>query len=287
MTSTQSSGEGVRAFYASEIQAVANLKSDRLVAALARIPRERFLGPGPWQVYAGDVGMGGGTYYTTPDADPARVYHNVVVALDASRLLNNGLPSLGAAWIEALAIRPGARIAHIGCATGYFTALIAEVSAPLGSVTAFEIDDGLAARAKENLAPWQHVSVERDGTALSGQYDAILVSAGVTHPLPNWLDALKPGGRLLVPLTTDMGGGTIGKGWMLKIEQTERHFAARFGGIVAIYHCTGARSAAMVPLLQKAFTSWGFAEVKRLRRDQHLADSGCWLHADTWCLSKQ
>src|SRR5205809_900245 len=44
----------------------------------------------------------------TPDADPARVYHNIVVAIDASRQLFNGQPATLAPWLDALA--PGGRM---------------------------------------------------------------------------------------------------------------------------------------------------------------------------------
>ena len=37
--------------------------------------REAFLGPGPWEVFAG------GTYIRTPSADPAFVYQDVLVRL--------------------------------------------------------------------------------------------------------------------------------------------------------------------------------------------------------------
>lgn len=33
------------------------------------------------------------------------------------------------------------------------------------------------------------------------QVDHIVASAGATHPLRSWLDALLPGGRLLFPMT--------------------------------------------------------------------------------------
>ena len=40
----------LRQFYADELRAVANLQSEALVRAFAKVPREHFLGPGPWQV---------------------------------------------------------------------------------------------------------------------------------------------------------------------------------------------------------------------------------------------
>lgn len=39
-----------RRFYAEELRAVAGIRSDALVEAFATVPREAFLGPGPWQV---------------------------------------------------------------------------------------------------------------------------------------------------------------------------------------------------------------------------------------------
>jgi protein-L-isoaspartate(D-aspartate) O-methyltransferase len=46
------------------------------------------------------------------------------------------------------------------------------------------------------------------GDALGRPFDAadcITVNAGATHPPAAWLDGVAPGGRLLLPLTTDEG----------------------------------------------------------------------------------
>jgi len=40
----------IRQFFAEEIRAVANIRTDALANAFAKIPREDFLGPGPWQI---------------------------------------------------------------------------------------------------------------------------------------------------------------------------------------------------------------------------------------------
>ena len=47
-----------RRFYAEEIEAVARLRSAAVVDALASVPRERFLRPGPWTVLA-DIDING------------------------------------------------------------------------------------------------------------------------------------------------------------------------------------------------------------------------------------
>ncbi|HEX8889136.1 MAG TPA: hypothetical protein VF779_08160, partial [Pyrinomonadaceae bacterium] len=113
--------EDLRQFYAEEIRAVANVQSEAIVAAFAKVPREKFLGPGPWQIANPDSwqamssAKGGGSYRTTPDADPKHLYHNILIAIDASRHLNNGQPSGLAMWIDALEIEPGEKVLHVGC----------------------------------------------------------------------------------------------------------------------------------------------------------------------------
>jgi protein-L-isoaspartate(D-aspartate) O-methyltransferase len=42
-----------------------------------------------------------------------------------------------------------------------------------------------------------------------GPVDALIINAGATHPMPGWLSALKPGGRMLLPLTTERGDGIV------------------------------------------------------------------------------
>lgn len=92
-----------RRFYAEEVRFSANIAAPALVEAFATVPRERFLGPGPWRCGGIDSWMGGDRgYFPTPDASPRHVYHNVIVSIDPARELNNGHPGTLAAWIDAL-----------------------------------------------------------------------------------------------------------------------------------------------------------------------------------------
>jgi hypothetical protein len=84
-------------WYAEEIRAVAHLTSDAVVEAFARVPRETFLGAGPWQIARSFDQPP--HYRVTPDADPRHIYHNVLIAIDPARQLHNGLPSALAQWI--------------------------------------------------------------------------------------------------------------------------------------------------------------------------------------------
>lgn len=120
-----------RRFYAEEIQAVSNLSALEVIDALATIPRERFLPPGPWTV-RGEADFQAPPRQT-PDADPRHVHHNVAVAIDASRLLFNGAPSVVAMAIDALRPTAGDRVLHVGAGLGYYTALLAHCVAPAGA----------------------------------------------------------------------------------------------------------------------------------------------------------
>jgi protein-L-isoaspartate(D-aspartate) O-methyltransferase len=283
-----------RRFFAEEIEAVGKLRSPALVDAFAAVPRERFLPPGPWSVLAdADVGMGMGPARTrlTPDADPARIYHNIAVGIDPSRQLFNGQPSALGAWIDALELAPGSRVLHLGCGHGYYTAIIAHCVTSSGSVVALEADSVLAGAARANLAttPWVEVRATADAAFDDQRFDAILINAGVTHPQPAWLDALAVGGRMMVPLTSTMGPmGPIGKGLVFLVtREDETSFAARVSGVVAIYSAVGLRDdqlngrlgAAMMAGPQK------WAAISRLRRDPHDAAASCWLHDAAFCLS--
>jgi protein-L-isoaspartate(D-aspartate) O-methyltransferase len=283
-----------RRFFAEEIEAVARLRSPALVEAFATVPREAFLHPGPWTVLADGgesftMGLGVRTR-ATPDADPSRIYHNIPVAIDPARELFNGQPGTLGAWIDTLDLVRGARVLHVGCGLGYYTAIIAECVGPTGRVVAYEVDDALAADARRNLASRAWVNA-RHGDAsgpIDGPFDAILVNAGVTHPLDAWLDALTPGGRMMLPLTASMAamGSTLGKGLVVVIAGA---LSARVVDVVAVYSAIGVRDPAMDARLGKAMMAgpMRWQAVKRLRRDAHELSDACWLHGATCCFSTE
>jgi protein-L-isoaspartate(D-aspartate) O-methyltransferase len=281
-----------RRFFAEEIEAVARLRSTRLVEALASVPREQFLRPGPWTVLADADFTGTAPPKTreTPDADPARVYHNITVGIDPARQLFNGQPGTLAPWIDALELQRGARVLHVGAGLGYYTAIMAHCAGPDGRVLAFEADETLAADARANLASMDWAEV-RCGTAagpLGESFDAILVNAGVTHPLDAWLDALVPGGRMILPLTATMPAmGTIGKGFVFLVERDGDGYTTRLNGFVAIYSAVGIRDDGLNAQLGKAMMAGPqkALAVARLRRDAHEPGPQCWLHAPAFCLS--
>jgi protein-L-isoaspartate(D-aspartate) O-methyltransferase len=270
--------EAARERYAQEFVYTAHLTSAAVLRAFARVPRERYLGPGPWRIFQAY----GRFYWTTPDADPRHLYHDVLVAIDEQRLLNNGQPGFLASLIEALDPQAGDHVVHVGCGTGYYTAILAELVGPAGRVTALDVDAELAARSRDNLTDLAHVRVLHGdgGEHDAGPADAIFVNAGATHPRQIWLDALRPRGRLLLPLT-----GLGRTGWVLKAIRQNQGYSAQFVSSIAIFPCAGARDLDTARLLDEAFTSGGWAAVRSLRRDVHPGEASCWLHSDTLCLS--
>ena len=131
-----------RRFYAEEIRVVAGIRSQALVEAFANVPREHFLGTPPWR-YSSGFSLQTGAYRATEDIRD--LYHDVFVALKQQEILNNGQPSLIARLLEALDLGPGKRVVHIGCGTGYYSAILAEIVGQSGSVVALEVDGDLAA----------------------------------------------------------------------------------------------------------------------------------------------
>jgi protein-L-isoaspartate(D-aspartate) O-methyltransferase len=279
----------LRRFYAEEVQIVAGLKSAALVDALATVPREEFLPPGPWTIRS-EADLGGGPPRQTPDADSRHVYHNVAIGIDLARNLYNGNPGLIGMAVDALGVAGGSRTLHVGAGTGYYTALMGRCAGASGRVLALEADEQLAARAKASLAgmPWIEVR-HGDGSAPLGEtFDAILVNAGVTHPPDAWLDALAPGGRMILPLTASMGPmGNIGKGLLLLLTRTDdpASMSARALTFVAIFNAVGVREEWRNAEIAKALQSQPFPPLKRLRRDEHVKGAGCWVHTPSYCLT--
>ena len=286
-----------RRFFAEDIQLCANLRSDALTEALATVPRERFLPPGPW-IIKGEADFQAPPRKTRGD-DPRFVYHNVGVAIDPARMLFNGAPGLVCSAIDALALEPGQRALHVGGGTGYYTALMAHVVGSSGSVRMIEVDEDLARQAAANLGSLPWVTAQQgDGRGVTGgPYNGIMINAGVTHPEPEWLSALAPGGRLVLPLTAGFGAGAasafaspmanISKGLIVQIGRVGNSdaFSARLVTFVAIYSAVGLRDAAANEELGRALVRMPFPALRRFRLDAHDADATCWCHTAKGCWS--
>ena len=278
----------IRERYAEQICANARVTSAPLLRAFAAVPREEFLGRGPWRLVSKPE-PGNVQPEITETDDSADLYRDVAVILDSSRNLANGMPSTLAPWIEALRLSEAKSVFHVGCATGYFTAVMAELVGPKGHVTAVEIDPALAAQARSNLARCSNVEViEGDGGAVDTPYcNAILINAGVTHLLNPWIESLRPLGNLVLPLTVEFGIPHIGKGRVLHVRRGIHGNPARFlPGPVMIYSCTSVRDPEFSETLSEAFSSGTFDAVHSVRGDSHDQEADCLWHTARFCFSK-
>jgi protein-L-isoaspartate(D-aspartate) O-methyltransferase len=257
-------------------------KNERLKDAFASTPRERFVGAGPWKVFAG------GDYVKTPTDDPAFLYQDVVVALAPERRINNGQPVLHAINLAALNVKQGEKVLHVGAGTGYYTAVLARLTGATGTVVAYEVERDLAQNAIQNLSDFSSVTVqERSGSETPLPVcDAIYVNAGATAPLDIWLDALQLNGRLLFPLTpTDGPGGMPGAGGMLLVTRNDTNrFDARIVCPAMFVPLVGARDEQTARKLSVAFKRGDFRNVRSLRRNSQ-PDETCWCAGDGWWLS--
>src|SRR5690349_18583530 len=156
----------LRAFFARFVAARGGARDPRIEQAFAAVPREPFAGPQPWSVLAlgwAPRPAGQANYVETPDDDPAFLYQDTLIALDPSRGIDIGEPSLHARCFNALSPQEGNTVLHVGAGSGYYTALLAQLVGPTGRVHAYDIDPELAGRAARNLAHLPQVVVHLRG----------------------------------------------------------------------------------------------------------------------------
>jgi protein-L-isoaspartate(D-aspartate) O-methyltransferase len=253
-------------------------------AAFAAVPREPFAGPPPWQVVV--HGPGGAECVEIPPDQPGFLYQDALIVLDRAKGLNIGEPVLHARCLEALALRGGEAVLHVGAGSGYYTAIIAALVGEAGLVTAYEIEPALAARAAENLRHLPRVSVVASTGAAAAlpPADAIYVCAGLAQPHWPWLDALRPGGRLIFPLQPP--GGYGGMLMVTKPEAGGVAWPARFVQRAAFVGCRVDLAGAAEAGLAAAFAGGLWDRVRAFRLDR-VADASCWFAGNGWWLSTE
>ena len=265
--------------YAEEIMALSGAKLPALRQALAVVPREDFLPPGPWLIESLD-----GIYYPSDDADPRHILHGVGIAIDPARMLNNANPVKFAVQMQLIAPKPGETVFHVGAGLGYFSALFGALVGREGHVVAAEIDPAIRARAAYNLVEWPQVEVVGDALESAPEsFDILYSSAGMgTLPLP-WLQRLRVGGRMVVPITGQHDHGIV---FMLHKVAEDRPWPARMLSFTRHYPCLGTRGDAEIAALGQAL-SRPPSMVTSLRLDPHEPAADCWLHGEGWCLSTE
>lgn len=156
------------------------VRAPAVLAALARVPRERFV----------------------PDAARGRACSDHALAIGHGQTISQ--PYMVAVMTEALAPGPQDRVLEVGTGSGYQCAVLAELAAQVWSV---ERIPELARRAADLLADLGYANAHvRCGDGSLGwpdaaPFDAILVTAGAPATPRTLLGQLSPhGGRLVVPV---------------------------------------------------------------------------------------
>ena len=157
------------------------VKSRRVLDAMRKVPRERFLPNGPLESACSDGPM--------PIGDGQTISQPYIVAYMTEELLLDG----------------GEKVLEIGTGSGYAAAVLAEIA---GEVYSVERIAGLATMAASLLADlgYDNVYVRHgDGTlgwAEEAPFDAIVVAAGGPAVPETLKQQLRIGGRLVMPVGT-------------------------------------------------------------------------------------
>jgi methyltransferase of FxLD system len=194
MTEKTKPANRLRAELVGQLRARGVLHSDAVADALSTIPRERFIPEvmaqeGLEAVYRDQA------FVTKKD-------------LRGMPLSSSSQPALMARMLELLELRPRLRVLEVGTGTGYNAALLAHLVGAQGKVTSIDVDRELARRAKRALKESGYtVSVSvgdgRIGYDPAAPYDRIIVTACADEIPRAWLEQLKEGGLLEVPLRLD------------------------------------------------------------------------------------
>jgi protein-L-isoaspartate(D-aspartate) O-methyltransferase len=268
--------EEARTLYARMLAAASGSTDPRFERVFAQVPREAFLPPGPWHILVEHRTI------ETPSADPAHLYQNALVVIDAAKGINNGEPFLHAMWIGAVAPQPGETVVQVGTGGGYYTAILSMLVLPDGKVVAYEIDGPLAEASRRNLVPFENVAVVHANavTAELPPADVIYVNAGVVAPPLAWLGALEPGGRIVFPWrpTQDIGLAVLARA-------EPKGFAAQVLGGAWFIPCEGAsdeRVTVRKPTLREAQR----ARAIHLRSRREPDASAVAVYPDLWFSAK-
>lgn len=155
------------------------IRDARVLAAMRRVPRERFVRAGLAKL----------------------AYRDSPLPIGEEQTISQ--PWIVAAMIEAAEVAPGDRVLEVGAGSGYAAAVLGQIAA---QVFAIERRPALAASARERIAALGYGNVDirvgdgSCGLADEALFDAILVSAGGPDVPQALRQQLAIGGRLVIPV---------------------------------------------------------------------------------------
>jgi protein-L-isoaspartate(D-aspartate) O-methyltransferase len=155
------------------------IRDERVLAAMAAVPRHLFVPPG-----LGDV-----------------AWENTALPIGSGQTISQ--PVVVARMCEVLELRGDERVLDVGTGSGYHAAVLARLAAEVWSI---ERKEALARQARQNLAAAGIDNVRlvvgdgSRGYPDAAPYDAINVAAASHEVAPELEEQLAPGGRLVAPI---------------------------------------------------------------------------------------
>jgi protein-L-isoaspartate(D-aspartate) O-methyltransferase len=155
------------------------IRDERVLAAMATVPRERFV----------------------PAEDLRRAYADSALPIGFDQTISQ--PYMVAATCELLGLSGDENVLEVGTGSGYAAAVLGELGA---SVTTIDRVPELAARARETLAATGYGDVEvvvgdgSLGVPEKAPFHAIAVAAAAPRVPESLYEQLAHGGRLVVPI---------------------------------------------------------------------------------------
>jgi protein-L-isoaspartate(D-aspartate) O-methyltransferase len=152
---------------------------DRVLAAMAKVPRHRFV----------------------PPSQVSAAYANRPLPIGHGQTISQ--PYIVALMTDLIDPRPDAVVLEIGTGSGYQAAILAEL---VRTVCTIEIIEPLAREAEARLRSEGYGRVRTRvgdgyfGWEECGPFDAIIVTAAASQIPPPLVRQLKPGGRMVIPV---------------------------------------------------------------------------------------
>ncbi len=155
------------------------IRSERVLAAMSKVPRERFVNPAyAWEAYA-----------------------DRPIPIGCGQTVSQ--PLMVATMVEALEVQASDRVLEVGSGTGYEAAVLGELEAEVWTI---ERHEELADKARQILAGLDYGNVHvvhgdgSQGLPEQAPFHKILVAAGAPQAPPSLVAQLAEGGMLAVPV---------------------------------------------------------------------------------------
>jgi len=180
------------------------IRDKRVLSAMERVPRERFVSP---------------DYYYA-------AYEDMPLSIGFGQTISQ--PFIVALMTQALGLKGGEKVLELGTGSGYQTAILAELAEWVVSIERIPKLSESARRTLKELGYTNveiHTSSEALGWSAGAPYDAMIVTAGAPRVPDVLLEQLILGGRLVIP---------VGSRWeqdLLKVTKRKRkHQIQSLGG---------------------------------------------------------